>query len=148
MTDPADTTPGPDELLAMMPYATTLGIQLHQATPALVTGSLAWTPERCTAAGILHGGAIMSLADTIGAVCAFLNLPQGAGTATIDSTTRLYRPLRTGTLHATARPAHIGRTLIAVTTDLTDDHDRLIAQTSQAQAITTAHPAPATQTSD
>jgi 1,4-dihydroxy-2-naphthoyl-CoA hydrolase len=149
MTDPGTATPGPDGLLAMMPYATTLGIQLHQATPELVTGSLAWTPELCTAGGILHGGAIMSLADAIGAVCAFLNLPQGAGTATIDSTTRLYRPLCTGTLHATASPAHIGRTLIAVTTDLTDDQDRLIAQTSQAQAIiTAAHPAPATQTSD
>ncbi len=148
-TNPATSALGPDELLAMMPYATTLGIQLHEATPALVTGSLAWTPERCTAGGILHGGAIMSLADTIGAVCAFLNLPDGTTTtATIDSTTRLYRPLRTGTLHATARPAHVGRTLIAVTTDLTDDQGRLIAQTSQAQAVTTAHPAPATQTSD
>jgi len=74
MTDPADITPGPDEMLAMMPYATTLGIQLHQATPAQVTGSLAWAPERCTAAGILHGGAITSLADTIGAL---VNLRRG-----------------------------------------------------------------------
>ncbi len=137
MTDLADATPGPDELLALMPYATTLGIQLHRATPALVTGSLAWTPERCTAGGILHGGAIMSLADTIGAVCAYLNLPDGASTATIDATTRFYRPLRAGTLHAAAHPAHIGRTLIAVITDLTDDQDRLIAQTSQAQAVIT-----------
>jgi uncharacterized protein (TIGR00369 family) len=78
----------------------------------------------------------MSLADTVGAVCAFLNLPEGAGTATIDSSTRLYRPLRGGTLHAAARPAHVGRTLIVVTTDLTDDEQRLIAQTSQAQAVT------------
>ena len=126
----------PGQLLAMMPYATALGIELHEATPSLTTGSLAWAAERCTAGGILHGGAIMSLADTIGAVCAFLNLPEGAGTATIDSTTRLYRPLRAGTLHATARPAHVGRTLIVVTTDLTDDQQRLIAQTSQAQAVT------------
>ncbi|MGH3744628.1 MAG: PaaI family thioesterase, partial [Mycobacteriales bacterium] len=94
-------------------------------------------PGRCTAAGILHGGAIMSLADTVCAVCAFLNLPDGAGTATIDSTTRLYRPLRRGTLHAIARPAHVGRTLITVTTDLTDDDGRLVAQTSQAQAVIT-----------
>jgi uncharacterized protein (TIGR00369 family) len=126
----------PGELLAMMPYAIALGIELHETTPTLTTGSLDWTPERCTAGGILHGGAIMSLADTVGAVCAFLNLPEGASTATIDSTTRLYRPLRAGTLHATARPAHVGRTLIVVTTDLTDDQQRLIAQTSQAQAIT------------
>lgn len=76
----------------------------------------------------------LSLA-AIGAVCAVLNLPDGASTATIDSATRLYRPLRAGTLHAAARPAHVGRTLIAVTTDLTDDRGRLIAQTSQAQAV-------------
>lgn len=136
MTAIGATPPSPDKLLAMMPYAAALGIELHETTPSLTTGSLAWSPQRCTAGGTLHGGAIMSLADTVGAVCAFLNLPEGAGTATIDSTTRLYRPLRAGTLHATARPAHIGRTLIVVTTDLTDDQSRLIAQTSQAQAIT------------
>ena len=78
----------------------------------------------------------MSLADTVGAVCAFLNIPERAGTATIDSTTRRYRPVRSETLRTTARPAHVGRTLVVVTTDLTDDHQRLIAQTSQAQAIT------------
>lgn len=137
MTDGRTGTPSHDELLAMMPYATTLGIQLHHANPTQVTGSLAWAPERCTVNGILHGGAIMSLADTVGAICAVLNLPGGASTATIDSATRLYRPLRTGTLHAAARPAHVGRTLIAVTTDLTDDQGRLIAQTSQAQAVIT-----------
>ena len=137
MTDASETPQSADQLLAMMPYAAALGIELHEATPALVTGSLAWSPERCTAGGILHGGAIMSLADTVGAVCAFLNLPQGANTATIDSTTRLYRPLQTGTLHAAARPAHTGRTVIVVTTDLTDDRQRLVAQTSQAQAVIT-----------
>jgi uncharacterized protein (TIGR00369 family) len=128
--------PSPGQLLAMMPYAVALGIELHETTQALTTGSLGWAPERCTAGGVLHGGAIMSLADTVGAVCAFLNLPEGAGTATIDSTSRLYRPLRAGILHATARPAHVGRTLIVVNTELTDDKQRLIAQTSQAQAVT------------
>ena len=137
MTDASETPQSADQLLAMMPYAAALGIELHEATPALVTGSLAWSPERCTAGGILHGGVIMSLADTVGAVCAFLNLPQGANTATIDSTTRLYRPLQSGTLHAVARPAHTGRTVIVVTTDLTDDRQRLVAQTSQAQAVIT-----------
>ncbi|HEX7353895.1 MAG TPA: PaaI family thioesterase [Mycobacteriales bacterium] len=130
-----DRPPGADDLLAMMPYAGSLGIALHEVTPSLATGSLAWAPERCTAGGILHGGVIMSLADTIGAVCAFLNLPVGARTATIDSTTRLYRPLTAGRLHAAARPTHVGRTVIVVATDLTDDEGRLVAQTSQAQAV-------------
>jgi uncharacterized protein (TIGR00369 family) len=136
MTDSGSAPPGADQLLAMMPFAAGLGIELHAATPALTTGSLPWSPDLCTTVGILVGGAIMSLADTIGAICAFLNLPEGATTATIDSTTRLYRPLRAGTLHATARPAHVGRTLIVVATDLTDDEERLVAQTSQAQVIT------------
>jgi 1,4-dihydroxy-2-naphthoyl-CoA hydrolase len=136
MADADNALPNPDQLLAMMPYAAALGIELHEATPSLTSGSLAWSPERCTAGGILHGGAIMSLADTIGAICAFLNLPKGAATATIDSTTRLYRPLRAGTLNGIARPAHVGRTLIVVATDLTDDQERLVAQTSQAQAVT------------
>jgi uncharacterized protein (TIGR00369 family) len=135
MTRPG--SPSPAELLAMIPYASTLGIEIEVATPALVTGRLAWSPERCTAGGILHGGAIMSLADTVGAVCAYLNLPEGASTATVDSTTRLYRPLREGTLHAEARPVHLGRTLVTVATDLTDDRRRLVAQTSQVQAVVT-----------
>jgi uncharacterized protein (TIGR00369 family) len=120
----------------MIPFAAALGIELYEASPALTTGSVAWAPERCTAGGILHGGVIMSLADTVGAVCAFLNLPDGAGTATIDSTTRLYRAVREGTLRATSRPAHVGRSLIVIATDMTDDQQRLVAQTSQAQAIT------------
>jgi 1,4-dihydroxy-2-naphthoyl-CoA hydrolase len=124
-----------EDLLAMMPFAVALGIELHEATPSLTTGSLAWSPQRCTSGQTMHGGAVMSLADTVGAVCAFLNLPEGASTATVDSGTRFYRALRTGTLHATARPVHVGRTMIVVATDLTDDAGRLIAQTSQAQAV-------------
>jgi uncharacterized protein (TIGR00369 family) len=119
----------------MMPYAVALGTELGQTTPSLTTGSVAWSPERCTSGEIPHGGALMSLADTVGAVCAFLNLPEGASTATVDSTTRFFRPLKAGTLHATARPVHVGRTMIVVATDLTDDSGRLVAQTSQAQAV-------------
>jgi uncharacterized protein (TIGR00369 family) len=138
MTHTDNTPYPPDDLLAMMPFAVTLGIRLHETTPSLTTGSLAWAPDRCTSGGILHGGAVMSLADTVGAICAFLNLPEGAATATIDSTTRFYRPVRAGALHAEARPAHVGRTLVVVATELTDDDGRLVAQTSQAQAVTPA----------
>ncbi len=137
MSDTTHTTWSTHQLLALMPYAAAIGIELHEANSKLVTGSLSWSPGRCTAGGILHGGAIMSLADTVGGVCAFLNLPQGANTATNDSTTRLYRPLRAGTLHAAARPVHTGRTTIVVATDLTDDEGHLVAQTSQAQAVIT-----------
>lgn len=116
MSETGNARPTPDQLLAMMPFALAIGIELHEVTPTVTTGSLAWTPQRCTTGGILHRGAVMSLADTVGAVCAFLNLPEGAGTATIDSSTRLYRPVRGGVLRATARPAHVGRTVVVVAT--------------------------------
>ena len=58
-----------------------------KATPDEVIGRMAWAPERCTAGGVLHGGALMGLADSLGGVCAFLNLPEGSGTATISSST-------------------------------------------------------------
>jgi 1,4-dihydroxy-2-naphthoyl-CoA hydrolase len=138
MPDPA--VPSPAELIAMIPYAAGLGITVDEATPELVRGALRWSPERCTTAGVMHGGAIMSLADTIGAVCAFLNLPAGANTATVDSTTNFFRGVRDGTLHATARPLHAGRSFIAVRTDLTDDAGRLVGQTTQTQAVLAPSP--------
>jgi 1,4-dihydroxy-2-naphthoyl-CoA hydrolase len=131
----------PAELLAMIPYAAGLGITVDEAAPELVRGSLSWSPERCTTSGVMHGGAIMSLADTIGAMCAFLNLPPGAGTATVDSTTNFFRGVRDGTLHAAARPLHAGRSFIAVRTELTDDTGRLVGQTTQTQAVLAPRPA-------
>ena len=65
------------ELLALMPFAVTLGIELDAASAAEVRGRLAWSPERCTAGGILHGGVLMALADSLGGICAYLNLPAG-----------------------------------------------------------------------
>jgi 1,4-dihydroxy-2-naphthoyl-CoA hydrolase len=137
---PEAAVPSPAELLATMPYAAGLGITLDEITPQLVRGSLPWSPERCTSSGVMHGGAIMSLADTIGAVCAVLNLPDGAATATVDSATNFFRGIREGTLHATARPLHTGRSFIAVRTELTDDAGRLIGQTTQTQAVLTPRP--------
>jgi 1,4-dihydroxy-2-naphthoyl-CoA hydrolase len=127
--------PSPADLFASIPYAAVLGITLHEATPELVHGSLDWSPERCTSSGVLHGGAIISLADTIGAICAFLNLPPGAGTATVESATNFFRGVREGTLHATARPLHAGRSFITVRSELTDDAGRLVGQTTQTQAV-------------
>ena len=75
-----------DALRDMIPFAAALGIELVEARPELVRGRLGWATERTTTADVMHGGAIMALADTCGGVCAFLNLPEGArGTATIES---------------------------------------------------------------
>jgi 1,4-dihydroxy-2-naphthoyl-CoA hydrolase len=137
---PETADPSPDDVLATIPYSVALGMTLDEATPQLVRGSLPWLPERCTTSGVMHGGAVMSLADTVGAVCAFLNLPAGAGTATVQSATNFFRGVRDGTLHATARPLHVGRSFIVVRTDLTDDQDQLVGQTTQTQAVLAPRP--------
>ena len=119
----------------MMPFSTGIGIELTAAAPEEAAGRLAWRPELCTAAGLLHGGAVMALADSLGAVCAFLNLPDGATTSTIESKTTFFRGVREGVVHATARPLHVGRTTIVVQTDILDDCGKRVAQTTQTQAV-------------
>jgi 1,4-dihydroxy-2-naphthoyl-CoA hydrolase len=119
----------------MIPFATTLGVELVSASADEVVGRLAWREELCTIGGALHGGALMSLADNLGGVCAYLNLPAGASTATISSSTNFMRGIRDGYVTATARPLRVGRTVIVVQTDLRDDAGRLAVQTTQAQAV-------------
>jgi uncharacterized protein (TIGR00369 family) len=125
----------PADLLALMPFAAATGVELDAAEPAEVRGRLAWAPERCTAGGLMHGGALMTLADSVGAVCAFLNLPDGASTSTVSSTTSLVRGVRSGAAHAVARPAHVGRSFILVNVEVTDNDGRLVAQVTQTQAV-------------
>jgi len=124
------------ELNDVMPFGALLGVELDEASPNEVRGGLAWAPERCTAGGILHGGALMGLADSLGGLCAYLNLPEGAsGTATVESKTNFFRAVREGRVSAVARPLHVGRTLIVVQTNLQDDQGRHVAQVTQTQAV-------------
>jgi 1,4-dihydroxy-2-naphthoyl-CoA hydrolase len=122
-------------LAAAIPFAVALGIQVDEATPQRVTAAMSWAEERCTTGGILHGGALMAFADTIGAVCAVANLPPRAGTATIESKTNFFRAVRSGVVTATSEPLHVGRTTIVVQTNLTDDRGKLVAQVTQTQAV-------------
>ncbi len=119
----------------MVPFAATLGMELVSARPEEVVGRLAWREELCTTGGALHGGALMSLADNLGGVCAYLNLPAGATTATISSSTNFLRGVRDGSVTATTRPLRVGRGVIVVETEVRDDADRLVVQTTQAQAV-------------
>ena len=135
-SEPAATR-DPDALLASMSFSVACGVRLEAASPELVSGRLEWAPERCTAGGVLHGGALMTLADSVGAVCAFLNLPPGAGTSTIESKTNFFRAVRSGHVTAAARPVHVGRTTIVVQTDLRDADDRRVALVLQTQAVLT-----------
>jgi 1,4-dihydroxy-2-naphthoyl-CoA hydrolase len=122
-------------LVALMPFAAGLEIELDAATNEEVRGRMPWAPERCTAGGLLHGGALMAFADSLGGICAFLNLPEGAQTSTISSSTNFMRGVRSGSVHGVCRPLHAGRTTIVVQTELTDDDGKLVAQVTQAQAV-------------
>ncbi len=120
-----------------VPIVALLGIEIVSAEQEEVRGTLPWRADLCTSGGILHGGALMALADTLGGVCAFLHLSEGAGTATVESKTNFFRPVRAGTVTGVARPLHVGRSFVVVQTDLTDEGDRRVAQVTQTQAITT-----------
>jgi 1,4-dihydroxy-2-naphthoyl-CoA hydrolase len=125
----------PEDLIALMPFARQLGIVLDETSADRVVARLDWAPQLCTAGGVMHGGALMSLADSAGALVTFLGLPEGATTATITSTTQLLRPVTGGTVRAVAVPLHRGRTTVTVQTSLFDASDRLVAQTTQVQAV-------------
>jgi 1,4-dihydroxy-2-naphthoyl-CoA hydrolase len=120
---------------AEIPFASQLGIEVTAAESAEVRGTMAWAPELCTAGGVLHGGALMAFADTLGAICAFLNLPEGATTATVESKTNFFRPVRDGQVTATARPLHVGRSFIVVQTEVVDAGQRPVAMVTQTQAV-------------
>ncbi|HEX4009473.1 MAG TPA: PaaI family thioesterase [Solirubrobacteraceae bacterium] len=123
-----------DQLRDLAPFANTVGVELLDVDPDLVRGRLQWTAERCTVGGIMHGGALMALADNCGGLCAFLNLPEGAqGTATIESKTNFLRGVSGGAVTATTRPLHKGRSVLVAETELTDDTGRLVAKVTQTQ---------------
>jgi uncharacterized protein (TIGR00369 family) len=139
--------PHPAALLRTMPFAVRLGIDLTEATAERATGTLPWSSDLCTAGAALHGGVLIALADTVGAVCAYLNLPQGADTSTLESKTNFFRPVRAGTAQAVSRPLHVGRSVIVVQTDVFEMEERvLVGQTTQTQTVITAgRTAPRTQ---
>jgi len=128
--------PALESLSDLIPFAAAIGIELLEATPELVVSRIQWSPERCTTGGVMHGGALMALADNGGGVCAFLNLPEGAvGTATIESKTNFLRPVRDGAVTASSRPLHVGRTMVVVETELVRDDGQLAAKVTQTQAF-------------
>jgi uncharacterized protein (TIGR00369 family) len=126
-----------NELVAAMPFASVLGVEVSAAAAEEVRGRLEWAPERCTAGGVLHGGALIGLADSLGAICAYLNLPEGATTATIESKTNFFRAVRGGHVEAVSRPLHVGRTSIVVQTELADAEGKPVALVIQTQAVLT-----------
>jgi uncharacterized protein (TIGR00369 family) len=124
-----------ETLHGLMPLCELLGVDVDAASSDEVRLGLTWRPDLCTGAGVLHGGAIMALADSSGAACAFLNLPAGAGTATIESKTNFFRAVRDGRVVATSRPLHVGSSTIVIETEVRGADDRLVAKVTQTQAV-------------
>ncbi|WP_106177295.1 PaaI family thioesterase [Prauserella shujinwangii] len=119
-----------------MPFTERLGIEVLSHSAGLVRARIAHDPTLCTLGGTLHGGVLMALADSAAAVCAHLNLPEGAqGTTTIESRTSFLRAVRAGHATASARPLQAGRRVIVVETEIHDDEGRLAAKVTQSQAV-------------
>lgn len=118
-----------------MPLARLLELEIESGDPEGVVATGQWKPEHCTAGGVIHGGYLMALADSVGAMCAFLNLAHGATTSTIESKTNFMRPVTSGTVTFRASPVHVGRTSMVVQTDATRDDGKLVARTTQTQTV-------------
>jgi 1,4-dihydroxy-2-naphthoyl-CoA hydrolase len=120
----------------LIPLCRTLGVRVHTYEPRQIRLALDWTPELCTSGGLLHGGIVMALADSAGALCAYLNLPDGAdGTATIEAKSNFLTAIGAGTALATARPLHVGSRTVVVEVETRDLDGRLVAKTLATQAV-------------
>jgi len=116
-------------------FADTLGMRFLEVTPERVRAELDVGEELCTVPGIMHGGAIMAFADTLGGVATSLNLPPGAGTTTIESKTNFLAAARTGqTIVGECVPLHRGKQTLVWQTRVTVE-DRLVALVTQTQIV-------------
>ena len=118
-----------------------LGIELTEVGPERVVASMAVRPDLCTAGGILHGGAIMAFADTLGAVATFVNLPEGARTTTIESKTNFLGAAPAGSrVTGECTPFHRGRTTMVWQTMIRSEAGKLCAVVTQTQMVLPAPP--------
>jgi uncharacterized protein (TIGR00369 family) len=124
-----------ESLARLTPFAATVGVVFQRLDPAEVTGQLEWRPQLCTVGGVMHGGALMTLADAVAGVCAYLNLPPGASTATVGLSVEFLRPVRGGVVQASARPVQVGGSSIVVQTELRHAGGERICQVTQTQAV-------------
>ena len=120
-----------------LPFAELLGIAFVDAQADRVVAKMLVREDLCTVGSVVHGGAIMALADTVGAAATIINLPEGArGTATIESKTNFIAPAPGGTtVTATASAVHRGRRTQVWTTRLEADDGRLVAVVTQTQIV-------------
>ena len=117
-----------------------LGMQVIKATTEEVVGTLEIKENLCTIGKVAHGGAIMAFADTMGAICAFLNMQPNSRTTTIESKTNLIRSGKLGeTLTARSKLLNKGRTLMLLYTEVQDSQEQLVAVVIQTQIVMRLH---------
>lgn len=120
----------------MLPFGKLLGIRVTDATPERIVAEMPVRDDLCTRPAVAHGGALMAFADTLGGMGTFLNLPQGAGTTTIESKTNFLAAGPVGTtLTAETTPVHRGRTTMVWQTRITTEAGKLAALVTQTQLI-------------
>jgi uncharacterized protein (TIGR00369 family) len=113
-----------------------MGVRLVTLEPERVVAELVVRPDLCTAGGIMHGGAYMAFADTLGAVGTVLNLPQGKRTTTTDSSTKFIGGARVNTTVTGESVAlHRGRTTMVWQTTIRSQEDKLCAVVTQTQLV-------------
>lgn len=119
-----------------LPFAEHLGIDLVDASPERIVAALTVRPEFCTTDAVIHGGAVMAFADTLGALATFANLPEGAATTTIESKTNFLRAAPAGTrITGETTPVHRGRRTMVWQTDVMLPDGKLVARVTQTQLV-------------
>jgi 1,4-dihydroxy-2-naphthoyl-CoA hydrolase len=113
-----------------------MGIEFTDVTPDKVIARLAVRKDLCTVGDNLHGGAVMAFADTLGAVAAILNMPEGARTTTIESKTNFIGAAPVGTrVVGESVPVHKGRTTVVCQTTIRSEAGKLVALVTQTQLV-------------
>jgi len=123
-------------IVGNQPFPTLMGVEIVSAEPQLVRARLVVRPDLCTAGNIMHGGAIMAFADTLGAIGAVLNMPREANTTTLESKTNFIGAAREGTIvTAECTPVHVGKRTSVWQTRIAREDGKLVAIVTQTQMI-------------
>lgn len=122
--------------VSLLPFAQLMGVRVTTATPERVEAELRVRDDLCTAGGILHGGAVMAFADSLGAIGAFLNLAEGARTTTLESKTNFIGAAKAGTIvKGVATPVHIGGRTSVWQTRIETEDGKLVGLVTQTQMV-------------